>query len=1093
MTTGRAGRPDCVDAETLAAFVDGRLSAAERAQVEAHVADCEECREALVEVGLTSESLSKPVTARLTRGFPARRWQAGIALAAAVVLAVIWIRPFGLAFTVNQRTADAVALLATGLRTERPTPGRLEGPFPWAPVRSVQRGTPGSPRAPELDEALGRLHRLIAEQPNVRTLTAAGLADLAVDNLDPSIAEFESALKLDPKDPAARTDLSAALLERWRQAGDHADAVRALDQAEQAIDTSPPGVSALFNRAAAYEALGMSAAAATAWQSYLAADPSSPWAAEAREHVKHLHGQSRLEQFSPKDMPPDDMRRWARENAAPIYGYLERDALPAWAKAVLHDEQPTIIPLGQMTAALRLAGRDTYATDLVDSVESSSAWSATRRRCLAEAVLAMARSRSLYDGSDYRAAADAASVASTAFRCAGTTTLDADMQLAWSVFFDNERERGLQLAARALPEAGRRRYLRIQGRYFYMLGMWDLGIGQMSAALEAYASADSAYRAAADVSQDSALEVLVAEAYRVQGDPVATWQHLSAALSHLDSGLSPRLQYMVLSNAQATASLDGYFAAAVAFTRELVDVGRVWDQPVARIDPLVLEAGHLTRVGLTSDAVAMLAVARHRLDALPDAGTRSQYEGQIAWMEGLALQQSNPAASVRALTTAYDSFKRRNLPFLLADVLLARGRAYRATGNPAEAERDWTEGTRILDDQRPGIRDDQLKISRADQLWALYSELIDITSDRPVRALSVAEHQRARALLDSLDRGQKPPLVDPPALYDWLPEDTTVLAYAALPTQLLIWEVRREGVRLNRRPVTADQLADVVSGATDDFRKGDTSALDHLAALVLPSDLKLTPEARLVILPDGPLYRVPFAALRHPATGHLLIDDAVPVVSPSLSVLKIWARPVRRTTASALLIGVGGGQPTLGLSPLPGVQEEIAQLVRLYPRATVLSGAAATPTAVLRALDGMSVVHFAGHALMNDLYPARAQLLMAPEQTRTGVTPSDISAHTLAPGALVVLSACDTAVGKTYRGEGAMSLARPFLRAGASSVVGTLWPVRDEPSHALLVAFHRNVAAGLPASVALAQAQRAARAVGRDADWAAFVLIGSES
>jgi CHAT domain-containing protein/tetratricopeptide (TPR) repeat protein len=1092
MTTGRAGRPDCVDAETLAAFVDGRLWATERVRVEAHVADCEECREALVEVGLTNESLSKAGTAT-PRGFAARRWQAGFALAAAVVLAVIWIRPFGLAFTVNQRTDDAVALLASGLRTERPTPGRLEGPFAWAPIRTVQRGTTASLRAPELDEALGRLHRLVGEEPSVRTLTAAGLADLAVDNLDPGIAEFESALKVAPKDSAARADLSAALLERWRKAGDHADAVRALDQAEQAIDSSSPLASALFNRAAAYEALGMSAAAVTAWQAYLAADPSSPWAAEAREHVKHLQSQSRLEQFSPKNVPPDDVHRWAQENAAPIYGYLESDALPTWAKAVLEDQRSDITPLAQLAAALRLAKRDAYATDLVDSVSAAAGWTTTRRRCLAEAVLAMTRSRSFYDGSNYRAAADAAGEASAAFHCAGTTTVDADMQRAWSLFFDNERERGLQLAVRVLPEAGRRGYLRIQGRHHYMMGLWDLGIGQMSAALEEYASADSAYRAAGDVWQGAALEVLVAEAYRVQGDPVATWQHLSVALSRLDSGLSPRLQYLVLSNAQATASLDGYFGAAVAFTQELVEVGRAWNQPVARVDPIVLEAGHLTRVGRTADAVAMLAVARKQLGSLPDAGTRSQYEAQIAWMEGLALQQSNPVAAVRDLTAAYDSFNRRNLPFLLADVLLARGRAYRAAGNLAEAERDWTEGAQILDDQRPGIRDDQLKISRADQLWDLYSELIGITSDRPERALSVVEHQRARALLDSLDRGQKPPLVDPPALYDWLPENTTVLAYAVLPTQLLIWQVRRDSVRLSRRPVTPDQLADWVSRGTDDFRKGASTGLDRLAALVLPSDLDLLPDARLVVLPDGPLYQVPFSALRDPGTGHLLIDDVVPVVSPSLSVLKLWARPLRLASAPVLLIGAGGAQATLGLPSLPGVQQEIAQLVRLYPSATVLSGAAATPSAVLRALDGMAIVHFAGHAVMNDLYPARAQLLTAPEQSRTGVTPGDISAHALAPGAVVVLSACDTAVGRTYRGEGAMSLARPFLRAGASSVVATLWPIRDDRSRALLLAFHRNVAAGLPVSVALAQAQRAARATGPDNDWAAFVLIGSES
>ena len=72
---------------------------------------------------------------------------------------------------------------------------------------------------------------------------------------------------------------------------------------------------------------------------------------------------------------------------------------------------------------------------------------------------------------------------------------------------------------------------------------------------------------------------------------------------------------------------------------------------------------------------------------------------------------------------------------------------------------------------------------------------------------------------------------------------------------------------------------------------------------------------------------------------------------------------------------------------------------------------------------------------------------------------------------LVVLAACETAAGRTMRGEGAMSLARPFLVAGARTVVATLWPLDDRTSEALFTRLHRRYAEGASAAEALRAAQ----------------------
>jgi CHAT domain-containing protein len=103
--------------------------------------------------------------------------------------------------------------------------------------------------------------------------------------------------------------------------------------------------------------------------------------------------------------------------------------------------------------------------------------------------------------------------------------------------------------------------------------------------------------------------------------------------------------------------------------------------------------------------------------------------------------------------------------------------------------------------------------------------------------------------------------------------------------------------------------------------------------------------------------------------------------------------------------------------------------------------------------------------------------------------------HRLRLGAdLVVLSACETALGREVRGEGLYGLARGFLYAGASRVVASLWSVRDEATAQLMSRFYAAmIREGLTPSAALRRAQASLQAEPRWASpyyWAGFVLQG---
>src|SRR5262249_36779622 len=128
-----------------------------------------------------------------------------------------------------------------------------------------------------------------------------------------------------------------------------------------------------------------------------------------------------------------------------------------------------------------------------------------------------------------------------------------------------------------------------------------------------------------------------------------------------------------------------------------------------------------------------------------------------------------------------------------------------------------------------------------------------------------------------------------------------------------------------------------------------------------------------------------------------------------------------------------------------------------YPAATLLIGTSATAARFLSSIAPADIVHFAGHALVNERYPLFSALMLAPDPSgaRSGlVTVSDLQRATIARAQLVVLGACRAAAGGPRHSGSAFSLARPFLAAGVGEVVGTLWAVRDREADAILVDLH---------------------------------------
>ena len=269
---------------------------------------------------------------------------------------------------------------------------------------------------------------------------------------------------------------------------------------------------------------------------------------------------------------------------------------------------------------------------------------------------------------------------------------------------------------------------------------------------------------------------------------------------------------------------------------------------------------------------------------------------------------------------------------------------------------------------------------------------------------------------------------------------------------------------------------------------------------------------QLIIVRDGPLHLLPFDALRD--GDRFLVDSKVITYTPSATSFLLLRSGEQRTRPTKDVLAVGGipyGRSGLqsssitrgwqaegDLPDLPSSEDEARAAVAALPNPSnkLLLGRAATETAFKKSI-GHGIIHLAVHGIANQAQPERAALVLLsdPAKGEDGFLQSSEIVQLRLRADLVVLSACETAVGPLEGQEGIANLSRAFLLAGARSVVSTLWSLDDDTTLFLMKAFYGQIAAGNNAAVALTDAKRAMlRKLGADKAvpyyWAAFTLEG---
>ncbi len=448
------------------------------------------------------------------------------------------------------------------------------------------------------------------------------------------------------------------------------------------------------------------------------------------------------------------------------------------------------------------------------------------------------------------------------------------------------------------------------------------------------------------------------------------------------------------------------------------------------------------------------------------------------------------------------------------------GWAFEGLGDDEAARREYEAAVAMIERFRREAVLEEMQISylrtKLDVHEALIRVLYRLHAKDPSagwdrEALRASESSRYRSFLDQLPA---PPGGEGPAaplgaaeIQALLDEGTLLLEYFfGLEENVFLFAVAREGLAFLDlgSPTGLSDRASFLGGALRSGATGwEPTALRLRRELIEPALERFPGVRSLIVVPDGPLFGLPFEAILSAGTGEKPGAEPLVAYAPSASVLASLRRRVAAEggpdRCDLLAVAVMRAAPTPGErapARLPLARREAKEAARYFaPDRTVLIDDRATERTVRAAVaEGCRVAHFATHALVDPRDPGGSGLLLAPEEGGTGgaeagdgVLTAREMAQMALPSDLVVLSGCGTGTGEIAPGEGVLGMSRAFLRAGARALLVTLWDVPDATAYEMTSLFYEEAAKGLPVAAALARAR--ARSSPSHAS-AAFVLVG---
>lgn len=1096
--------------------------------------------------GVTSDALS-----------PRRDTWWGSRWKAAAVVAFVLLAGAGVWYAVFRQSPEArgLAALDKAYRRQRPLEARVGG-LTYAPFVAKRGTEPEEVDYRARDHSRSLLLDAAENNPTASTLSALGRFYLTQQEFDKAIDQFEKGLRLAPNSARLHSDMGVALMEVGNAEGPREQGAameyfaRGLKHLNRALELDDSLLEARFNRALIYQHMMLPQQARAEWESYLQRDAGSPWADEARRHLKTLTEQGQQTSLKKEQMFEEFVAAYGAGDNALAWRVLgsSRAKTGNFIVERLLDEYLTLAGRGERADSagrlrmLQYAGRveeqavgDLFTADIADFYARAT----EEQRAFAERGRAQARSaQEHYNRGELERAVSLYREAAALFVRAGNEgeAMFADGWAGYCFLRIPDTGRAGQVFERLSRTYEERNYRSLLAQSLHALSDIQTSLDEVSKALDyARRSLEVSEQVQDTANQIRCLQQFVSMHLKLGGYRESLRMGRDAL--RLAQGLpdDPKLIWPFYHELAFDFYHLGLAEAALEFEKEALRRAQESDWP------LIISRSY-TRLGLIYEKLGDLPAAISSGQRARQEGERVSGLSRVNILANASLrlghlhrQEGDFGAAIAAYDEAIRHYETLSLHIYLYEAHKGKFLAHLKRGEDEAARAELTSALGLFEQYRLKILEERNRNSFFDAGQDIYDLATDFAYRRmsdPEKAFDFVEASHARSLLDIVssptqttnDSGepdirhlfvaQPLPLT---TLRRLLPDDVQVIQYSLLSDRLLIWVISRDSVEIREHPIAAADLdrkvgdyTRLILPAAGDAEAAASAARELYQILIGPVEPLLSDSKQLFIVPDKGLNRLPFAALIDSKSGEFFVEKYRFVISPSVNVFvkcSEWARE-RRQGGTERVLSVG--DPSFDrhqfpdLRPLPSSRREAEQVGKLYA-GELLVGEYAREDRVRAEMAEADVIHIASHFVVDEQSPMLSKLLLAHEQRQRPVGGGDLDGTLSAfevhgmrfPNTrLVVLSACQTGVERSYRGEGAVGMARAFISAGVPLVVASLWPVDSNATGELMISFHRHRS---QPKMSTAEALRRAQVeMIRSPDrrnqmpysWAAFIAIG---
>ena len=1013
--------------------------------------------------------------------------------------------------------SETLASLNKAFRAGRPIESRITE-VDYASFDVTRGNTKDATDNIELELSKTLALKAVRDFPTAKNFHSLGRVYLAERKFDEAIEQFTKGLTLSLNNARLHGDLGVAWLEKGKLDDRNLKYLgNSIRELEKVIEIDKSLLEAYFNRALCLELMDVPDQARKAWRAYIEIDSSSKWTEEAKQKLKSLQlnkSQVRtsgdlIREFLDVHRNRDVKKAWKMlsRNRESVSGKLIPEQLAfSFSRTKKQQYLDALIYAGE------IENKETGDSFWKDTAKFYSSASKDTILEMEKAHLLMQNGNKSYLDGKYDESLTDTQKATEIFSRFNNKWEENTAQywigFLYSVKVNYDKSTKILKSVESFCESKEYSWLAAHAQFWI-----GVNYGSQNKKNETFQQFEKAVANAESVSDfynSQKILTETAEEYRQVGRT-----NLSLSLLQKSLAISHYPEASVRQKSRTLNALVGLFyslknyEAAIIYEKEAIQLlEEIEDLPFHQSSKLQLGKILLAKKDY-DEALKVLTESEKMALAIGDKATQKDYAARsYLSIANLYREQGSHEKAIANYDKAIgfiDSSEHK-----VDEYLAHKGKmfTYLASKNGKKFEAELAAVLDLFEKHRKEILVEQNRNAFYDAEQSVYDIAIDFEYRRGnfKKAFNYSELSRSRSLLDILQNGAKlknsnekvdlklndvfTPL-DVDTIRSQLPEQIQIVEYAVLKDKVLIWVLSKERFEVVSHNIAFEKLSRVTAEYLDLVSKPNVDQSDQrrrlakelFEILVMPIADKLASDKTIAFVPDKFLSQLPFASFVSPETDKFLAEEHNLFFSPSTNVLLAISKRTSRIEGKASETILSIGNPKLDskqypeLKPLLSAETEASRISHFYRTAKTLLGSKALKTVVQHNLSKYSVIHFAGHYVVNKKVPLFSQFVLsqngkASDSQSSGLANYEFINEDLSHTNLVVLSACRSGIEGYYNGEGIIGAARSFLAARVPLVVASQWEVESKATSDLMIRFHRyRKQGGLSSINALRKAQ----------------------